>query len=975
MLRRVASCLAFSLLLRGSLGQEAPLEFFVNNGAATNVQVNALHFINEGDFLVNSAIPWDAQNTLTFTNRGNMDGSPGFIFETVSASGQKSPAASFFNGGNGSISISAAGGGFFFGGGFGGFGVPNAITSASLLEINAVGLTNRGDITADGIGIIKLFGQNVDLSGSTVMINPSIGGGGAFGAGVNVGDTNFTPAAAVYDVGWGIGNNGNFSPATIVTSTNSAAARLTLTNESGVCSGVLNLRTAKLWYRDAMVNPSNRVIQVIAADVADTNIIIGANFQSLTFPGGPLTSGYLSPLVEFSVASTNYRTFTMQTNSLYVFNQLGAASTNFVVAQNLRYPNTFRPQPIMVFRGSPGLTKGGTAGKTNTPKTVLTDPSFAEPPGSTNKWTYYTTTVTNVEASYGAEIQAMAMRLPDLPDLGVTNLSGRVEISAKDLTLDTTRIRAESLLTINATNMTVGSDTILDSPLLTLNLTATTNLLRLPDVTPSSVERFAGFLQAYSAAWTNLYDVPGPDPADPTNTVTNTIEVHLEAFVVSGRDLHTREPVITQSLNLSSPGQISYEDNLRVTNRIQINTPTLVLATNSFLYVSPGLGFSDTNILNVSTFTNFGTLQLNDFAVFRKNENTGYDRFVNRGNLIAYGVDVTTSYFENGGNITSSNNYGFSGGGVDCFGRPSIFPVAQPTIGPIQVTAETANFTGGTLMTSGDVSLSGDVFKFMDTTIVAEGRLLLGVTGVLTDNGDASNNLWVTGSGFEMHTRPQGNLIGTELQTIAPRLAFIDNYWSAQDQGPSLSAFANNNLALGRLLIQGDFGSKFRFLQGAPNSAIYVGVLAFDGLQATSLAAITNRIALGMNIYFAALESTNTAITAANVDHIFGPNAPYNFIWVQGFAAPGGSAQQLGVLSNVSVEGAPGDPASIAFAFSAKSAGTYLIEYTTNLSTPDWRQLKQVTDKDALNGMISVTDKTKPVDSQRFYRVRLVTQQ
>src|SRR5581483_4668580 len=114
------------------------------------------------------------------------------------------------------------------------------------------------------------------------------------------------------------------------------------------------------------------------------------------------------------------------------------------------------------------------------------------------------------------------------------------------------------------------------------------------------------------------------------------------------------------------------------------------------------------------------------------------------------------------------------------------------------------------------------------------------------------------------------------------------------------NAFADNNLALGRLLIQGDFGSKFRFLQGAPNSAMYVDILAFDGAQAASLANITNRISLGMNIYFADVESTNAAITPAVLDHIFGPSAPYNFIWVNGFADPTPSTA-FGI-SNVKVQ-------------------------------------------------------------------------
>ena len=72
-----------------------------NRGIVTNAQVDAVHFLNEGQFFVNPfTVPWDSQNTLTFTNRGLMSGNIGFRFDTVTPPfGRRTQAQSFFNSG------------------------------------------------------------------------------------------------------------------------------------------------------------------------------------------------------------------------------------------------------------------------------------------------------------------------------------------------------------------------------------------------------------------------------------------------------------------------------------------------------------------------------------------------------------------------------------------------------------------------------------------------------------------------------------------------------------------------------------------------------------------------------------------------------------------------------------------------------------------------------------------------------------
>ena len=66
--------------------------------------------------------------------------------------------------------------------------------------------------------------------------------------------------------------------------------------------------------------------------------------------------------------------------------------------------------------------------------------------------------------------------------------------------------------------------------------------------------------------------------------------------------------------------------------------------------------------------------------------------------------------------------------------------------------------------------------------------------------------------------RPAGDLLGTEIRTVAPRLAFVENYWSAEDRGATVAGFTDN-VALGRVVIRGDTASRFDFLPSMPGSA------------------------------------------------------------------------------------------------------------------------------------------------------------
>ncbi|HEV8543362.1 MAG TPA: hypothetical protein VGR78_13285 [Verrucomicrobiae bacterium] len=1017
MFRRALGTILLLLATReGAFAQTAPN--YINKGTVTNAQVDAVNFVNDGTFIVSSTIPWSAQNTINFTNRGSMLGSIGYTFDTVDSTfGIRRPASNFVNAANAQIvtsdgiSVLTSSSGGATGGGLGGI----LTASASFVNINAANVTNRGGISVGANGVMKLYGQEMDLTGGTLIVE-DLNSVNSFGFGfglVNVTPTNFFPESGVYDLAYGIDVNTNMSLNGIVLSTNPNDIQtppFNITNEiSNVgflfsCFGqTLLVTNAQVRTLDNRIDATNRVIQVIAVDSGDTNITVAASFYPQVFPQGAPQGGYLSPLVEFRTTSTDFRTLALVTNSFYAFDQLGS-QTNYTLLQNL-VAGTLRPAPFILFRSAPGLGDGGTPGL------PFIDPNVFDNPAYSNR------IVTNQYAVYSAEIQSVAAQVPPLPDLGPTNLPGRVEIYANDLKLNNTRIRAEGLISLNATNLTGGQGTVLDVPRVNLSFSTRTNVLELKDITPDSVARFGGFLKMYSAIWTNVYaEINGSG----TNAVTNAVTTRFELFVVDGSELHSTEPVVAQELRLSSRppnagGGVLYEENLTVTNLLLIDADNITLAADSRLFLGKGVGFSYTNVLNLSSLTNYGQIQANELIELRQGETAAMKSFVNRGTIIGFGTDITSDYFENTGDIISSNYYSTATGlgtnlfvfGGDCFGEPATFVFIGDTAGPIDITAGTAKIDGGHFRTLGDIAFSGSIFKINHHGATAGGRMTFDVSGILTDSGEVQDNVWVVNNGFEMTpSRPLGDLLGTEIRSFAAPLAFVDHIWSAEDRGATVAGFTDNT-AIGRLRLEGSANSVFDFIQGRENSAIYVDVLDIEGLQASSIREFTNRVQLQMNVYYGNVESTNGIFSAERLNRVLGTNAPFNFYWVTNWAGPNSGVDvPLGpdgpiVRMNRALRESPNidsdgdglpnlydpypltpDPlqitstsvnvgqSSLAIKFNAQSSASYVIETTTNLAAPKWQPLTGTLQSGAAGGIMSVTDQVREGAPQRYYRVR-----
>lgn len=515
--------------------------------------------------------------------------------------------------------------------------------------------------------------------------------------------------------------------------------------------------------------------------------------------------------------------------------------------------------------------------------------------------------------------------------------------------------------------------------------------LQVNEFVPDFVERFNGTFEAYGTVFTNFYERFSTNtPTDPADTnitiVTQQVEVRFQVTIVDARGLQTREPVTVYDLKLTATNNgasIVYNENLTVNNSLRIDARELTFGEGSSVILPAGGGFSYTNLLNVRTFTNLGFISVSELVDLRSAEFTPFERFFNGGSISGNGVDIWADEFGNTGSIESDTLLNIRGRNL---------------------TIDSGFFDAGL-----DIRLTGENATIANLEAVAGARLVLDVSQTLTDRGFESPNFISTLGGVVMTpTRPAGSLLGTTIVNGARPLDFVDFVWSADDRGESADAF-ENNLALGRVVLEGGRFSVFQFVPAREGAALYVDVLEVSGTHAESLSALTNSLVLGMNIYYSDVVSTNVEITAQALDRLFGPDAQFNLIWVPEFVGPSSVEITLGQNGPVSrmnrslrqsmvldsdedgipnaldqyplTPAQPGEGStvqlvntsrtsdSITFNVSGSASAKFVIEYSTNLVSPNWQAVTGTITAEELG---SFTDRIEQGAAQGYYRVKLV---
>ena len=788
--------------------------------------IDALTVINHKGATINVSTPdlFNTYDTLNFTNQGLLFGNPGFDFETVPANtGFAHPASSFVNEASGlgpnSGVIDCTGAFAFILNPFFLFGNLNG---SSRCLIGATNIINSGSINMDASSLIKLDGDNIDLSrGALSMTTPASGGVGN---------------AGLLDGYWGVGTADPFFFLGVGQATPLFPPQLlqnplftdqyqvfSRNNQQFVNQLVLANPTAYL--NEIGAGTSNQLFQAVFLVNVDPTFV---------------NTVYFSPFeiaVQWQWAATSFPSGVVSTNNyLYLTDDFGEVTNLFLVQDGAAGPQpTYIPGTYSFVQGTPyaGVNPFATVG---TP---------VVPPGNF----FDALTFTNQYAAYEAIFAGGTQLTSDVAGGNVTNLPGRIEVTAgKALNLTDARIGALNYLLLKSTNHFVGSPgAFIASPTLDVYLGSTNGVMMVTNVVAPYLNHISGPIELWSARWTNF-----------VNGITNS----FHALVVNSRISPTALPVI-QTLDLRAPkppggtSSIVINDFLNVSSNLVLSAERLTIATNFNNQFTPygHLDIVTPNILwstattNVQFFTNWGIVSALNTMYFGGSRtgpfsspdlvDASYQTFVNYGAISNQASLIWANYFENDG-------------------------IIDATSGSISLQkASFALMTNGAFLASGgDINIGADTLFASNHILLAGGALTLSVSGTLDDGsfetngafGVTNKNFWAAGNGINLPIPPvSGTLLATTITNTAPDFQLVVNSWGAPDLGPNPAAFSNNT-AIGHLILDGRTNSAFQFSGTGAANAIYVDLLDIRGFAAGNVDQLGNFLSLicdpNMKVYF-----------------------------------------------------------------------------------------------------------------------------
>ena len=934
---------------------------FMTSGTNVPPQIDALAFANYGTFVVSTTLPFDFTNVRSYTNRGTMSGSPGFVFDTAFSNRQRVPAVNFVNA-SGATIRSVDGPPL-------GLGL-NQTISPSYLNVFATNISVQGLLSVGAGGLLRLEGKDVNASRSGLEVRRIA----ASPVTPFVTPTDFYPDVGITDNYWAL-TNGTMQASTLLDMgagrTNVSVPRHAVTNTTGRATFVsFQLRNPLSFVQTNKVTDTNWTVQ--AAFVGgNTNIDYQCRFANGQDPANP----FKTIVFGMSMSESNVVTGSVAYNTLYLLDEL-ATATNFVVLSNqLSAPvGTYRPANYILTRDPPNeFATGGS------PSGNLVPDLFYSQVLSNNL-------ITNIYSGYSAAISSMPIQPPQVSGFEYTNLPGRVEIKADNLDLSRTRIRGNAMVNIETQNLLSSTNAVVDSPNLNFNLGAIQRVLTVTNLAQETVPRLFGNLRAWSALWTNnsgsIVTNIEADPNDPTlqvtNLVTNVIEIAYHAFVLDTSQLQTEAPVVTHDLKMHAPDVI-LGDNLSVQRSFLVDASSFTLSGS--LTLSDKVEYwRGANAPNLQHFTNNGTLSVANGAFFTDGRSPFTD-FINAGLIQANGIKFETGYFENTGRL-----YSYSDG--------------------IRVQTDFGRVEGGFMYSAGDVMFTAADLKFFRSTNNIQRSLILNVSDGLGDAGAGSDNSWSVRNGFQLPIKPaSGDLLGTTVRSFVPRFNTVQNIWAGENRGANASGY-QNNAAIGALILAGDPDTVVQFSGVGANNALYVDYLV---LTNTTLAAFESNdlgaaieIDPGYVVYFA---SANVPAEKLN-GQIGG-----RLVWVPSFVGPNSSVDILrrdgrteqmnrAVRTSSDIDsdndglpnafdpypldpeppltftsvGVTAQPATVSFTWEAKAKTVYRVEYTSSLGSGDWQPLGDYTNSATTAQSAVMRDPVPGGAAQRYYRVRSVGQ-
>ena len=854
--------------------------------------IDATNFWNEGVF--NITVPADNLNldslyfqtssTLNYTNTGSMFGNAGFIFDfDPSYFVPPKPgvpfnkmAANFVNQRNGftggDITCSAFASSFFstnallFGRAFSGKAkfiatATNIVNSGSILvdasSINSIVFGRSNIFNVPPIpGLINLTGENIDLRGGSLALTSSGANSNFFGlfntffgfGGASLGVSSF-------DYGTGTDTNRDWIPGIDL---QQSTARSSFFQTVRGSAFFMNLSNSIPYSSSTQLDPSNVLTSSIFLQDTSPNVTnrVFFNVNNSGFFG--LDDG----LIEWSGLFIDPATGTQMTNYLYLQDFFFAVTTN-----------------IFIFNGVPenysfiqGTTQLGGLPAAKTPNLPV----------------FGLASVTNFYSYLNAELVPTSVGTNEIYrgvfGGAITNLPQRIHISAsRTLKLDDARISGADYMELKSTNQFEGNvGAAINVPFSDISLGVTNGFLSISNLVPPVIPRWRGTIEAFTGRWIEV-DVNG---------ITN----NNSALLVNSHLFPTTAPQI-QDLILHATNSLVISDPLSISRKLSIDATHLTLTTNSpgamspvgqLNFISQSIVWSD-SMPRLKYLTNSGVITAPNQMFFAgnilspyydQNAATPYEAFVNHGTVTNQGSFIVAKYFVNDGIFQGRNNGNFT----------LIAGCAYLTNGAIKAP------TG-----AGDISISANNLVISNHTLQAGGRLSIAVSNCYSDGfslfnmfghvvttntppfGIVSNgNFWALSGSFSMLAKPTtGDLLGTTISNSVPSFAINPLItWAGKDRGCAPTGYVNN-LAVGRLILNGGTGSKINFTGANTGNALYVDRLELMG-SATNLGPVglTNiLIGSNMRIYYAQAIANGASIA----EKLSGRNGG-RFCWVSNYA-------------------------------------------------------------------------------------------
>ena len=350
-------------------------------------------------------------------------------------------------------------------------------------------------------GEIILSGGNVDLSRSQVGIAP------LNAVGSRNGTNAFTPDAGISDLYWGTSNtlvvtgspwDGNEVAGFIgqnMAMPCGAFGTITIGPLIPTVSDSTNLNTGLLTVtytnQDATIHSdvylaTNQFRQAVFVFVPDSAITPQIRFS----PTGNTTNLFETVAVQLSTQFTNVINRQAQTNSLFFVDTLGPNPQYALLANTNYNPTaqcdgfTYRPTNYIVSRVDPGAFGAGFPGDGPPPADFYFEYNppqywFSNNVVSGGGWAAYSAFVTN--------------------NLG----AGRIGVYANNLNLNQAKMRGETQIAIQATNLSSSVYASLDCQNLSFNVGATNGSLNFQSLAVPLVGRLHGTMNMWSGFWTN----------------------------------------------------------------------------------------------------------------------------------------------------------------------------------------------------------------------------------------------------------------------------------------------------------------------------------------------------------------------------------------------------------------------------------------------------------------------------------------